>query len=371
MTDISERLIAQVMAASESGEKLTIRGGGSKSFLGRDNAERSEHQVLNVGEHSGIVNYQPVELVLTARAGTPLTEIEKALEENDQMLAFEPPHFGEADTLGGTLACNLSGPARPWGGSIRDHVLGIRLINGKGEHLRFGGQVMKNVAGYDVSRLQAGAMGSLGVITEVSLKVLPKYAHTLTLKQEIDAEAAIILMNERAGVAKPLSAACWVDGYLYLRLSGAESSVEATAKQWSGELLNNADKFWRDLRDQQFDFFSSDAPLWRFSVKSTAPLFTLPSNAEAQAQADSSESQHSQIIDWGGAQRWFKGDADLEAMQQIAVAAGGQVSLFRGAMQNAEVFHAQPAALQQIQKRLKQSFDPNGIFNPGRLYHWL
>ena len=369
MTDISEQLVAQVLAAYESGEKLTIRGGGSKSFMGRATPERSDHQVLNVGEHSGIVNYQPVELVLTARAGTPLTEIENTLEENGQMLAFEPPHFGGTDTLGGTLACNLSGPARPWGGSVRDHVLGIRLINGKGEHLRFGGQVMKNVAGYDVSRLQAGAMGSLGVITEISLKVLPKYAHTLTLKQEMDAESAITLMNERAGVAKPLSAACWIDGCLYLRLSGAESSVEATAKQWSGELLDDAGAFWHALRDQQLDFFSGNAPLWRFSVKPTAAHLPLPDTSVVASE--SIIDQGAQIIDWGGAQRWFKGEADMAAMQKIAVAAGGQVSLFRGATQNAEVFHAQPAALQQIQKRLKQSFDPNGIFNPGRLYHWL
>lgn len=368
MADMSEQLVAQVLTTSESGEKLTIQGGGSKSFMGRVTPERSEHQVLNVGEHSGIVNYQPVELVLTARAGTPLTEIENALEENGQMLAFEPPHFGSSDTLGGTLACNLSGPARPWGGSIRDHVLGIRLINGKAEHLRFGGQVMKNVAGYDVSRLQAGAMGSLGVITEISLKVLPKYAHTITLKREIDAESAIALMNEHAGVAKPLSAACWIDGCLYLRLSGAESSVEATAKQWSGELLDDADVFWRSLRDQQLGFFSDNTPLWRFSIKPTA---THLSFSGAIAEPEDMASQGSQIIDWGGAQRWFKGDADMELMQKVAAAAGGQVSLFRGATQDAEVFHAQPAVLQQIQKRLKQSFDPKGIFNPGRLYHWL
>lgn len=356
MADVSEQLIAEVVEASQSGKKLTIQGGNSKSFLGRNTVERQPSQVLNVGEHSGIVNYQPVELVLTARAGTPLSEIEKTLDENGQMLAFEPPHFGASDTLGGTLACNLSGPARPWGGSIRDHVLGVRLINGKAEHLRFGGQVMKNVAGYDVSRLQAGAMGTLGVITEISLKILPKHAHTITLKQEIDAQSAITLMNERGGVAKPLSAACWVDGYLYTRLSGAESSVEATARQWSGERMDGADQFWQLIRDQQSAFFSGDSPLWRFSIKPTAPDLSVQSN---------------QLIDWGGAQRWYRGEADLREMQSIASAAGGQVSVFRGGAEGAEVFHEQPVALQQIQKRLKQSFDPNGIFNPGRLYHWL
>lgn len=376
MADVSERLIAEVLEASQSGTKLTIQGGNSKSFLGRDTPERQQNQVLNVGDHSGIVNYQPVELVLTARAGTSLNEIEKTLEENGQMLAFEPPHFGENDTLGGTLACNLSGPARPWGGSMRDHVLGIRLINGKAEHLRFGGQVMKNVAGYDVSRLQAGAMGTLGVITEISLKVLPKHAHSITLKQEIDAQSAITLMNERSGVAKPLSAACWVDGVLYTRLSGAESSVEATAKQWSGERMDDAAEFWRSIRDQQSAFFSGDTPLWRFSIKPTTPHLAL-----SGAQAVHSEAlveqvnlvlePSNQMIDWGGAQRWFRGEADMQEMQKIAASAGGQVSVFRGVAQDAEVFHAQAAVLQAIQKRLKQSFDPKGIFNPGRLYHWL
>jgi len=374
MADISKQLVSEVLAASQSNTPLTIQGGGTKSFLGRDTEQRAKCQVLNVSEHSGIVNYQPVELVLTARAGTRLSEIEKTLDDNNQMLAFEPPHFGESDTLGGTLACNLSGPARPWGGSVRDHVLGIRLINGKAEHLRFGGQVMKNVAGYDVSRLQAGAMGTLGVVTEISLKVLPKHAHTVTLKQAMDAQAAIDLMNQRAGVAKPLNAACWMDGYLYIRLAGAESSVEATAKEWSGERVDDDDatEFWRCLRDQQSSFFGGDSPLWRFSVKPTSPDFALSFQAgTTEIPTMSGEPQGRQLIDWGGAQRWYKGYADWQEMQTIAAEAGGQVSIFRGAARDAEVFHEQAPALQLIQKRLKHNFDPQGLFNPGRLYHWL
>lgn len=370
MADISKQLIEQVKFASDSGTALNIQGGGSKSFMGRHTDVLAEAAVLDVSEHRGIVNYQPVELVLTARAGTRLRDIEQALDENGQMLAFEPPQFAETDTLGGTLACNLSGPVRPWGGSIRDHVLGTRLINGRGEHLRFGGQVMKNVAGYDVSRLQAGAMGTLGVITEVSLKVLPKPAHTVTLKQEVTADAAITLMNERAGVAKPLSAACWMDGYLYTRLAGAESAVEATVKQWSGECVEGAGPFWKDLRDQRLGFFGSagqdEKPLWRFSVKPTASLFSLD-DISTQSETEGGR----QLIDWGGAQRWFRSEGDLAALQEVATAAGGQVSLFRGGVKDAEVFHAQAATLQRIQTRLKNSFDPNGIFNPGRLYHWL
>ena len=374
MTDISQQLTAQVLEASHSKTALRIQGGHSKPFMGRQTDALANAELLNVGEHRGIVDYQPVELVLTARAGTPLLEIEQALDEHQQMLAFEPPHFATSDTLGGTLACNLSGPARPWGGSIRDHVLGTRLINGKGEHLRFGGQVMKNVAGYDVSRLQAGAMGSLGVITEVSLKVLPKPAHTVTIKAEMDAKAAIQLMNQRSGVAKPLTAACWFQGELYMRLSGAKSAVDATLKAWAGEVVTDAEQFWQALRDQRLAFFDDvdygqgGLPLWRFSLKPTAVF-----GAENQAITQDGHSINDQqlLIDWGGAQRWYKGEADMSLMHALAAKHGGQVSLFCGGDRGAEVFHAQPHALQQIQKRLKHSFDPQGIFNPGQLYNWL
>ncbi|MGB1310874.1 MAG: glycolate oxidase subunit GlcE [Leucothrix sp.] len=352
MPDISKQLEAQVIAAKNNKTLLNIVGGGSKAFIGRD----AIGEPLHVGSHTGIVSYQPVELVLTARAGTRLTAIESALDEQGQMLAFEPPHLGDTDTLGGTLACNLSGPSRPWGGSVRDHVLGIRLINGRGEHLRFGGQVMKNVAGYDVSRLQAGAMGTLGVMTEISLKVLPKPAYSVTISQKMSADDAILLMNERAGIAKPLTAACWMNGILYLRLAGAKSAVEATLQQWGGTQLDEADHFWRSVRDQRATFFDHTEKLWRFSIK---PTVTLSLAAEQQ------------LIDWGGAQRWYRGEVSLDAMQAVAAEAGGQVSLFKGGDRQADVFHDQADALKRIQVRLKKSFDPSGIFNSGRLYSWL
>ncbi|MEH6825787.1 MAG: glycolate oxidase subunit GlcE [Motiliproteus sp.] len=352
MADISRLLLDQVNSARHEGSQLNIVGGGSKAFMGRDVSGSS----INVGDHSGIVSYQPVELVLTARAGTPLSDIEAVLDEQDQMLAFEPPNYNNRSTLGGTLACHLSGPARPWCGSVRDHVLGIRLINGKGEHLRFGGQVMKNVAGYDVSRLQAGAMGTLGLITEVSLKVLPKPAYSLTLVEEMGPDKAIRVMNERAGEPKPLSAACWLAGRLYLRLSGARSAVEATAQQWSGEPLDEAAAFWRELRDQQLDFFAGDEPLWRFSVNPTA------------TQPDIGGDW---LLDWGGAQRWLRAKGELEAMELLAAEAGGQVSLFRGGDRCAEVFHRPPQALVGLQQRIKTAFDPDVVFNPGRLYSWM
>lgn len=352
MADQSKQLQDQILAARKAGTKLNITGGNSKTFMGRV----AEGEPLVVGDHTGIVNYQPVELVLTARAGTRLDDIDAALAEHNQMLYSEPPRFGGAATLGGTLACNQSGPARPWTGSIRDQVLGIRLLNGAGEHLRFGGQVMKNVAGYDVSRLQAGAMGTLGVITEVSLKVLPRPAATVTLVQDMPLEDVIGFMNARAAEPKPLTAACWLDGKLYLRLSGARSAVDATADKWQGELWEQGDAFWQQLREQELDFFQGDAPLWRFSVKSTA----------ANPGLDGPW-----LVDWAGAQRWYRGDASLADMEALATAAGGQVSLYRGGDRHGEVMHRQPEALKKIQQRLKRSFDPDALFNPGRLYSWM
>lgn len=353
MKDISQELIEQVKHASNNGTKLRIVGGGSKDFMGR---QVEEAETLSLAEHRGIVSYEPIELVLTARAGTPLVDINAALDEHHQRLAFEPPLFNGQATLGGTLACHLSGPGRPWNGSIRDHVLGIRLINGRAEELRFGGQVMKNVAGYDVSRMQAGAMGTLGVISEVSLKIMPKPKASMTLKQAVTAPQAIDAMNRLSGQAKPLTAACWFDNHLYLRIEGARSAVDSTMTQWQGELIENGDDFWSQLREQQLAYFSNDAPLWRFSVNSNAAHF-LP-DAEW-------------LIDWGGSQRWLRGDFAVEELEALAVQAGGQVSLYRGGNRLQDVFHTQPTALRQLHQRLKHAFDPQGIFNPGRLYSWM
>ncbi|TCK04863.1 glycolate oxidase subunit GlcE [Marinobacterium mangrovicola] len=354
MADMANLLVEQVLAAREQKQPLRIVGGGSKNFMGR--AVDMSLSELSLAEHSGIVSYHPVELVLTARAGTPLIELEAALAEHNQMLSFEPPRFGEGSTLGGTLATNMSGPGRPWWSSVRDQVLGIRLINGYGEHLRFGGQVMKNVAGYDVSRLQAGALGTLGAITEVSLKVLPKPGSTRTLVSDCELGEAVSIMNQRAAQPKPITAACWLDNRLYIRLSGAHSAVDATAAQWGGEELEDADAFWQQLRDQQLDFFSTEQPLWRFSVNPTARMPQLSGGW---------------LVDWGGAQRWYSGAADFAEMEQIAKAAGGQVSLFRGGDRSGEVMHSPSPAVQVLQQRLKQAFDPDGLFNPGRLYSWM
>lgn len=353
MNDITRELMDQVARAREAGTTLAIAGGGSKRFMGR---EVGTDGVINVGDHNGIVGYEPVELVLTARAGTPLREIDAALAEHGQMLAFDPPHFDGSATMGGALACNQSGPSRPWYGSVRDAVLGIRLINGRGEHLRFGGQVMKNVAGYDVSRAQAGALGILGVITEVSLKVMPRPECCVTLVQEMDASSAIHRMNTLGGQPRPLAGACWYRGNLYLRLAGVASAVEATAVHWGGEIMAAEDVFWRQLRDQHLPFFAGDAPLWRFSVKSSVPHW---------------RSDVDWLIDWGGAQRWWRGELDPLTLQHEADGAGGQATLYRHGNRTGEVFPTLHPGVQRLHRRLKDTFDPGRVFNPGRLYSWL
>ncbi|MFN2361872.1 MAG: glycolate oxidase subunit GlcE, partial [Marinobacter sp.] len=335
MADIADKLKEQILQARQSGQKLNIVGGGTKTFMGR--AANTDADTLKLDEHSGIVEYHPVELILTARAGTPLAEIEATLAEEGQCLHFEPPRFGDSSTLGGTLACNLSGPARPWSGSVRDQVLGIRLLNGKGEHLRFGGQVMKNVAGYDTSRLQAGALGTLGAMTEISLKVMPRPAMSMTLVQDMALDDVIQHMNSRAKEPKPITGAAWVDGKVYLRLAGAKSAVEATAEKWSGEVMEQGDDFWRQLQHMQHEFFAGDEPLWRFSVGSTAV------NPDLDGPW---------LIDWAGSQRWYRGEAHIAQLETLAQRAGGQVSLFRGGDRTDEVMHHQPRALKEIQRRL-------------------
>jgi glycolate oxidase FAD binding subunit len=350
--DCSEQLVAAVAEAASQRQPVYISAGGSKRHILGRNCDAAP---LDVSAHSGIIDYQPSELVLTARAGTPLVEILETLHQQGQTLPCEPPLFGGRATLGGTLACNLSGPARPWGGSIRDLVLGLQLINGRAERLNFGGKVMKNVAGYDVSRLQAGAQGTLGVITQISLKVLPLPQRSLTLAFELSAQHALDVMHARAGKPGPLSAACWQEQRLYLRLQGADPAVEQAAREWGGQALEPglADNFWSSLRDMSQAFFNGPEPLWRFSVNPTA--------------AAGLTGEHS-IIDWCGAQRWLRGEHSVATLQQLARGAGGNVSLFAGGNRDGQVLPTPDPVIARLQLRLKQAFDPAGIFNPGRLY---
>ncbi len=347
--DSSELLQEQVRAALRSGTGLQISGGGSKSFYGR----RVSGVTLSTAAHRGIVGYDPSELVLTARCGTPLSEIETALAERNQMLAFEPPHFGGAATLGGAIATGLSGPRRPYAGSARDFVLGAKIINGQAEVLAFGGQVMKNVAGYDVARLMTGALGTLGVLLEVSLKVLPRPAAELTLVQHRTPAEAIDVMNIWARRPLPLSGCCFDGDRLYVRLSGAEPAVRAAHDRIGGEILKDDSSFWLSVRDQQHAFFDGPLPLWRVAVPPATPPLDIPGKW---------------LLDWGGSQRWLRSDADAPAIHRHASRAGGHVTLFRGGDRSGDVFHPLVPDLMELHRRIKAAMDPEHIFNPGRMY---
>lgn len=350
MADRSAELLEQVRRALDRGEALQITGSGSKAFMGRQVSGRA----LSTLRHSSVVEYEPSELVISARAGTTLAELDKRLAREGQWLGCESPMRGNA-TIGGALACNQSGPARPSLGSIRDHALGLRLVNGRGEDLRFGGRVMKNVAGYDVTRLQAGAMGTLGLIIEVSLRVFPRPECESTVVLETGASEAVRKMSRESHKGAPLSGACWADGRLYLRFSGCEPAVRDRRRALGGERLDDADAFWASIREQQHAFFGGDEPLWRLSVKPAA----------------GHDSKEQWLIDWGGAQRWLRGDRDPEHMAALAERMGGQATLFRGGDRRSEVFHPRTRAQKKIHLALKRAFDPECIFNSGRLYSWM
>jgi len=347
--DLSQLFRERVLEARAARSPLAITGGGSKSFYGRP----ARGETLSTARHTGLLEYEPTELVLTARAGTPLAEVEAALAEKGQMLGFEPPHFGPVATLGGTVACGLSGPRRPYAGAVRDAVLGVKLLNGKGEILRFGGQVMKNVAGFDVSRLQAGALGTLGLLLEISLKVLPRPEAEETLVFDWAAAEALAAMNRWAGQHWPLSAACHDGQRLYLRLSGAEAAIRASRAKLGGETWAQGAEFWAGLREQRLAFFAPPGPLWRISLAPASPPPSLPGDC---------------LIDWGGALRWLKTNAPAEAVFAAAQAAGGHATRFRAESHTGPVFQPLPARLQALHTALKKAFDPEGLFNPGRMH---
>ena len=348
--DQSQQLQEQVVAAAADGRQLDIQGGNSKRFLGRS----PQGDPLAVLEHRGILSYEPKELVITARSGTPLREIEMTLAENGQMLPFDPPHFGPTATIGGAIATGLSGPRRPYSGSARDFVLGARVLNGRGEILKFGGEVMKNVAGYDVSRLMTGAMGTLGVLLDVSLKVLPIPAKETTLKLNMPADEALKQFNAWSGKPIPISAAACDGERAYVRLSGAASSVDAAAVALGGEILEAGDAFWREkMVEQQHAFFQGDQALWRISLPPSSPSAGLPGKC---------------LIDWGGALRWVRTDQSPEAVFRTAGELGGHATCFRGGDRQGQVYQPLSEATLAIHQRLKRAFDPQVIFNPGRMY---
>jgi glycolate oxidase FAD binding subunit len=351
MQEIIDNLSHLIQEAAAQKRPLCIRGGGTKDFYGT----ALQGDKLDTTGYRGIVAYEATELVITARSGTPLAEVEAALAENGQMLAFEPPHFGAGATIGGCVAAGLSGPRRPYAGALRDFLLGVRLLDGRGTNLSFGGQVMKNVAGYDVSRLMAGAMGTLGLLLEVSLKVLPRPGAATTLKLSCSEVEAIALMNSWAGKPLPVTATAWRDGDLGVRLAGAPAAVDAAAGRIGGAAVepSQAERFWADLREQADPFFSGDEPLWRVSVKSTAAPLALPGR---------------QLIEWGGALRWLQSGGDASAIRATAAAAGGHATLFRARDKSAGAFQPLPPALMKLHRTLKQALDPAGVLNPGRMY---
>ncbi len=349
MEQVIEQFSETIRHASEHHQPMCIRGSGSKDFYGGP----LSGALLDAQPYCGIVSYEPKELVLTARAGTKLDEIEQLLSGNGQMLPFEPPHFGPAATLGGCIATGLSGPRRAFQGSARDFVLGVKMMDGRGEPLTFGGQVMKNVAGYDVSRLQVGAMGTLGLLLEISLKVLPRPVAEITLRFDMDHAIALKKMNSWAGQPLPVSASCHHDRALSIRLSGADSAVKAARKELGGEEVEHGEEFWRGLREHNNEFFQTGMPLWRLSLPSAAQPLTI---------------EGEQLIEWGGALRWCNTRADAKSVRAAAMAAGGQATLFRGGIKDTGVFHPLPETLMKLHRKLKLTFDPHGVFNKGRLY---
>ena len=365
----------QVVAANHDRRPLRITGGGTKSFYGRpvqpsvpapsaagSPATSSAAEILDCRVNRGIISYEPTELVVSARCGTPLVDLEQALAENRQYLPFEPPHFGAGATLGGAVAAGLSGPRRMAAGALRDYVLGTTLLTANGEVLRFGGEVMKNVAGYDVSRLLAGSLGVLGVIAEVSMKVLPLPAAELTVGFELGHAQAIRRCNQWGGQPLPISATLWEEGQLWVRLSGATAAVSAAAARLGGEKLEpeEAATLWLSVREQTHAFFADAAVLWRLSLPPATPPLELTGR---------------QLVEWGGALRWHvpaHDQASAQVLRDLVTAVGGSATLFRaGPRASVARFHPLDPAIRQIHLRLKQAFDPNRIFNPGRMYDWL
>ncbi len=350
----TERWVERVKAAAAARRALRIRGGGSKDFYGN----AVDGDLLDTRGCRGVVAYEPSELFITARAGTPLAEVEDVLEKAGQMLAFDPPHFGPGATIGGMVAAGLSGPRRLSAGALRDFVLGVRLLDGRGRVLRFGGRVIKNVAGYDISRLMAGALGTLGVILEVSLKVVPRPRATMTLKLSGAGKDAPRRVNEWIAQALPVAASASTGDDLWVRLEGGEQAVAAACKKLGGECMEAAPalRFWEEVREQSHPFFNNgDEPLWRLSVPPLTPPLPLAGRW---------------FDEWAGGLRWLKSNADAEEIRSAASRVGGHATLFRGGTRMA-VFHPLPTMLRDQHMKLKHVFDPQGILNPGRMYSFL
>jgi len=349
MEPVLAQLRDRILAAHAAKAPLRLRGGGSKDFYG----EQLVGEIVDTRAHAGIVDYEPSELVITARCGTALSQIETTLAQHGQFLAFEPPAFGGEPTIGGVVAAGLSGPRRASAGAARDFVLGASLINARGELLHFGGQVMKNVAGFDVSRVLCGSLGILGLITQVSLKVLPRPRAETTLQFECAATDALDRFNAWRAQPLPISAAAWHGGIASVRLSGAQSAVRAARDALGGESLDETRSaaWWCSVRDQTLALFGENASrLWRMSLPATAPF----------------DAAGGDLIEWSGALRWLRSDAPADEIRALAERAGGTAALWHGE-RNAPMFHPLAPANLELHRRLKNEFDPHAIFNRGRM----
>lgn len=372
---VLSRFREQIIEAGKQNQVLSIQGGNTKSWYGNP----SQSPILSTTSYQGILDYQPEELVITACAGTPIAEIESTLAKKNQILPFEPPHFGDDATFGGVIAAGLAGPARISAGNLRDFVLGTRLMDGRGEDLSFGGKVMKNVAGYDVSRLLPGSLGTLALLLEASVKVLPKPAATASLRCRMGASDALKILNQWAGQPLPLNASAWIgdargEGELSIRLAGAMAAVTSASQMMQDRLGatalddSEADPFWRDLREQRLSWFSqipNDHALWRLSLPANCPVLELPKDCSPQI-----------IMEWHGQERWIQGPANqstAQMLQDLAIQHGGHMTCFRSlsteAFERFTRFDSNPltAGLEAVQKRLRHSFDPFGVFTTGRL----
>jgi glycolate oxidase FAD binding subunit len=345
--NLEQVLQQQVVDAVTRGMPLQIKAGGSKSFYG--NALDAEH--LELGLHSGIVDYDPAELVITLRAGCKLVEVEALLAENKQMLGFEPLQLGPDSTIGGAVATGLAGPRRAYAGGVREFILGARILSGRGEIMNFGGRVIKNVAGFDVSRLMVGALGTLGVILELSLRLIPCFETEQTLGFEhSSSQAHTKWINALSSKPLPLSASLWYAGRSYLRLSGSRQGVASAAQQLGGE---EEQDIWPAMRQQKHEFFATEGSILRLSLPQTCEQFL---------------SDEVKLLEWGGAQRWMYGDNDLQTLRHKVEKLGGTVCVYRSATPGTEVFHPLDEPMMKLHRSLKTSFDPEGILNPGRLY---
>ncbi len=365
----------QIIVAGKQNQALSIQGGNTKSWYGNP----SQSLILSTTSYQGILDYQPEELVITACAGTPIAEIESTLAKNNQILPFEPPHFGDDATFGGVIAAGLAGPARISTGNLRDFVLGTRLMDGRGEDLSFGGKVMKNVAGYDVSRLLPGSLGTLALLLEASVKVLPKPAATASLRCKMGTSDSLKILNEWAGQPLPLNASAWIgdahgEGELTIRLAGAKAAVTSASQMMQDRLGatalddSEADLFWRNLREQRLSWFNqmpNDHALWRLSLPASCPVLELPKDCSPQI-----------IMEWHGQERWIQGPANqstANVLQKLAIQHGGHMTCFRSlsteAFERFTRLDSNPltAGLEAVQKRLRHSFDPFGVFTTGRL----